>query len=231
MSKRYEYELYEPIANYFRYQGYLVYGEVVDCDLIAKQDEHIIIVELKLNLNITVIYQAIERLKISDEVYIAVQKPSRMSRKNYYKMRRLCQMLGIGLFLIDTDDNLTVVCMPVNVHSIKKTKKKKFLEELNKQKFNVNIGGVTNEKINTSYRERCLEIAYILEGEGKISAKILKDKYQIDKAYPILYNNYYGWFEKIERGSYRLTNLAIEQINEDRYREQKSFYTSRRNNE
>ena len=39
-NKRYEVDLYEPIAQYFTEQGYIVHGEVKDCDMTAhKEDE------------------------------------------------------------------------------------------------------------------------------------------------------------------------------------------------
>ncbi|MCM3082236.1 hypothetical protein M3558_25230, partial [Brevibacillus invocatus] len=51
-DKRYEVDLYEPISQYFRRQGYEVKGEVLHCDLAAVKADELIIVELKRHLSV-----------------------------------------------------------------------------------------------------------------------------------------------------------------------------------
>ncbi len=60
-----EIDLYPPLKDYLVHQGYEVKGEVLHCDVIAvRGDESIVVVELKLSLNLSVLLQAVDRLKI-----------------------------------------------------------------------------------------------------------------------------------------------------------------------
>ena len=62
-----ESDLYSPLKSYLESQKYEVKGEVEDCDVLAIRDaEPPLIVELKLSLNLTVVLQAVDRLKLTD---------------------------------------------------------------------------------------------------------------------------------------------------------------------
>ena len=54
---KYEVELYKPVKDYFTAEGYEVYGEVNDCDVVAVKEDELIIVELKLRLNLDLVMQ------------------------------------------------------------------------------------------------------------------------------------------------------------------------------
>ena len=70
-----EVDLYPPLKRFLTQQGYEVKGEVHNCDVIAvRGDEPIVVVELKLSINLTVVLQAVDRLRISNIVYIGVPK-------------------------------------------------------------------------------------------------------------------------------------------------------------
>ena len=56
-NKLYEVDLYKPIQHYFTKQGYVVNGEVNDCDVTAIRDNELIIIELKLSLTLTFLYK------------------------------------------------------------------------------------------------------------------------------------------------------------------------------
>ena len=67
-----ESDLYAPIKKFLERQGYEVKGEVEECDIVAvRGDEPPVVVELKLQLNLSLILQAVDRLGASDCVYIA----------------------------------------------------------------------------------------------------------------------------------------------------------------
>ena len=67
-----EVELYGPIKRFLENQGYVVKGEIGACDMVAvRDDETPLVVELKSQLNLALILQAVDRLSISDTVYIA----------------------------------------------------------------------------------------------------------------------------------------------------------------
>ena len=66
-----EAELYGPIKRFLETQGYIVKGEIGACDIVAlRGDEAPVVVELKERLNLALILQAVDRLAISDAVYI-----------------------------------------------------------------------------------------------------------------------------------------------------------------
>ena len=83
-----ESDLYLPVKEYLEINGYKVNSEVMDCDVTGLKDNEIVIVELKKKINITLLIQAVERLKITDAVYIAVPMPKRVGR-NSKKLERL----------------------------------------------------------------------------------------------------------------------------------------------
>ena len=64
------------------------------------------------------------------------------------------------------------------------------------------------EKVNTAYRERCVKIACLLEAHGAQSAKSLREMGAARDTYNILYGNHFGWFKKIAKGTYDLTEIA-----------------------
>src|SRR5512137_2934537 len=73
--------LYRPVKRFLERQGYEVKGEVCGCDLVGRRgDEPAVIVELKLRFNLTLLLQGVDRLALSERVYLAVPRPPRSSR-------------------------------------------------------------------------------------------------------------------------------------------------------
>lgn len=70
-----EVDLYPPLKRFLTEQGYEVKSEVQNCDVIAvRGDEPVVVVELKLSINLIILLQAVDRLQITDTVYIGVPK-------------------------------------------------------------------------------------------------------------------------------------------------------------
>ena len=102
-----ETDLYPPLKDFLTQQGYEVKGEVQHCDVIAvRADKSVVVVELKLSINMTVVLQAIDRLQISDTVYIGVPKGIAILKNQRKKIIKLLRMLGLGLLVIDPDATL-----------------------------------------------------------------------------------------------------------------------------
>src|SRR5699024_6991725 len=100
-GKIFETDLYEPIQHYFYSQGYEVQAEVNDCDVVAFKDDALIVVEVKLNLNITLLMQAAKRQKYTPHVYIAIQRPKTSLRKRRWRdLVHLIRRLELGLILV-----------------------------------------------------------------------------------------------------------------------------------
>ena len=77
-----EVDLYPPLKHFLTQQGYEVKGEVQHCDVIAvRGDEPVVVIELKLSINMTVVLQAVDRLQISDTVYIRCAEGHRDTEK------------------------------------------------------------------------------------------------------------------------------------------------------
>jgi len=72
-----ETDLYGPLKTWFEDQGFLVRGEVLHCDLVAQKGDDLVVVELKLKPSLKLLYQATDRLQLTDEVYIALPAPTK----------------------------------------------------------------------------------------------------------------------------------------------------------
>jgi len=213
-----ESDLFQPIKNYLLENNYTVNSEVLHCDIIAKKNDEVIAIELKKKFNATLLIQAVDRQKFADSVYVAIFKPK--NRKKYKNWRGMCQLLKrleIGLILVSflkTKAKVEVLIHPSNyVFRKNKKKRKAVLKEINNRSGNYNKGGISRKKIITAYREKAIFIACCLNRFGELSTKKLKKLGTGEKTTTILYKNFYGWFERVDRGVYRLHNNGIEALN------------------
>ncbi|MBV8507497.1 MAG: hypothetical protein JOZ11_17035, partial [Alphaproteobacteria bacterium] len=89
--------LYSPVKQFLERQGYEVKGEVRGCDLVARRgEEPPVIVELKLRFNLLLVLQGIDRLAMTERVYLAVPRPERRARGGPLaperpEIRKLCR--------------------------------------------------------------------------------------------------------------------------------------------
>lgn len=212
--KRYETDLYRPIEHFFNEQGYTVHGEVNDCDLTASKDNLLIIVELKLSLNIELLIQATKRQRLTELVYVAIPKPTYSMRSRKWKdVCHLLRRLELGLITVafhEEENHVAIVFEPGPFdknRSMQRSKKKRtaLLAEIAGRRENHNVGGSHQTKIMTAYKENCIHIACCLEHFGPLSPKLLREMGTGDKTASILTKNYNGWFERIKRGTYALT--------------------------
>jgi len=96
-----ESDLYFPIKIFLKNLGYEVKGEIKNCDIVAQKDDAVIIIELKLSLNVTLLLQAVERLTLTDTVYIAIPKHCTLYKKKSANVKKLIARLGLGLIIVD----------------------------------------------------------------------------------------------------------------------------------
>ncbi|WP_022941512.1 DUF2161 domain-containing phosphodiesterase [Psychromonas hadalis] len=209
-TKLQESDLYLPIKKHLQTLGFEVKGEIKDCDIVAQKGEQLIIIELKLNLNITLLLQAVDRFSLADTVYIAIPKQCTLYKKQSKQVKKLIKRLGIGLMIVDiqkTAQYVEVVFDPQD-YSPRKNKRKQagLLKEFTLRIGDTQKGGSTRVKAGlTAYRQRCIRVAqYFLTHPVAKGAEIKK---AIDEAQAtqFLSHNYYGWFEKVERGIYQLS--------------------------
>ncbi len=213
-NKQAEMDLYIPVQTYFEKLGYKVQAEVNDCDVVAYKEDSIVIIELKLNLNITLLMQAAKRQKMTPNVYIAIERPKTSLRKKRWRdLVHLVRRLELGLILVSFEGrrpSLDIVHEPGpfdRKRSMRQSEKvrDKLIHEVENRRSNHNVGGSTNVLMMTAYKEMSIQIAYYLDHLGPMSAKDLEKLSTGNKTYGILYNNYYKWFERVGRGVYGLT--------------------------
>ena len=102
--------------------------------------------------------------------------------------------------------------------SMRQSKKRrtKIIDEINGRQGDYNVGGSHRTKIMTAYKENCIHIACCMERFGPLSPKGLREMGTGEKTYTILYENYYGWFERIRRGTYSLTENGLNEFTDNK---------------
>lgn len=205
-----EADLYAPIKSHLEAAGYQVRGEVGACDVVGVRCDTVVAVELKLSFGLTVLYQALQRLRAADLVYVAVAvPPGRRARANWDAQTRdavrLCRMLGLGLLAVR--DGQVVVHADPGLYQPRKQPKARLrlLSEFTRRSGDHNVGGTTRRPRITAYREDALACAGILIKTGAIRAAAVRDAAGVPRAATILQANVYGWFVKVAHGTYDVT--------------------------
>jgi len=79
------------------------------------------------------------------------------------------------------------------------------LQEFRRRSGDHNTGGSTRRPLVTAYREEALRVAAFLQQAGSAKVKAVRETTGVAKAGSILHDDYYGWFERVRLGVYRLT--------------------------
>jgi hypothetical protein len=77
-----------------------------------------------------------------------------------------------------------------------------------------NVGGSSRSKLLTVYRERALLIALALQERGSLTPREIRALTGNAQSAEFLQRNYYGWFDRVQRGLYALApagEAALEQ--------------------
>ncbi|NOD36895.1 MULTISPECIES: DUF2161 domain-containing phosphodiesterase [unclassified Ruegeria] len=208
-----EQDLYPPIKALLERQGYTVKGEVGAADVVAvREGEDPVIVELKLRFTLSLFHQAVTRLKLTDQVYIAVSKPTgRSARRALKDNLALCRRLGLGLITVRADETVEVQCDP-GPYAPRKNKSKatRLLREFDRLEGDPNAGGATRHGIVTAYRQDALKCAAYLAEYGPTKGAEVAKSVGVSVATRLMRENHYGWFEKVEKGVYGLTAQGSE---------------------
>lgn len=110
-----ETSLYPVVKRFLEASGFRVKGEVNGCDAVAVQagePMRLAIVEMKLGFNLDLLLQAVERMRIADEVWLAVPATQR-GRDRDPRVHRLCRLIGLGLMAVNvTRDRIEVLAEP-----------------------------------------------------------------------------------------------------------------------
>lgn len=204
-----ETELYAPVKSLLESQGYEVKGEVGAADVVAcRGDEDPIIVELKTGFSLTLFHQAIDRLSLSDTVYVCVPRGSgRAFLKSLKNNKTLCRRLGVGLITVRLKDALAEIHLDPTPYKPRQSKRKKtrLLKEFANRVGDPNTGGTTRKTLMTAYRQDALRCAATLHRNGATKAAHVAKDNGVAKARQIMSANHYGWFDRIDTGIYELS--------------------------
>jgi len=210
-----ETELYVPVKEFFEASGFAVRGEVDDCDLVAIQGDQVVVVELKRTFNLALVLQATDRLRLTELVYVAVEAPGkRVSVARWRAIQHLCRRLGVGLITVRFTRRSPVVELVCDLDQTAPKRSPRVLHRLLKEfrgrTQDHNQGGSNGRPRVTAYREDALRIAVYLEESGPSSPKSIKHVTGCERAATILQADAYGWFERVERGVYRITPQGVQ---------------------
>lgn len=209
-----ETSLYHPVKAFLEKAGYTVKGEIGGCDLVGMSDDDppvVVVCELKLAFNLELILQAIDRAAISDEVWIAAKMSvSGRGRETDKRYRDLCRRLGIGMLAVSEGGHVSVIVSSVSPMPRTNPKRRsRLMREHQKRKGDPVLGGSTRMPQMTAYRQQALGCAKALS-EGPLRLRDVK--LNAPDAGKILQSNVYGWFERLERGVYGLTEAGREAL-------------------
>jgi hypothetical protein len=204
--------LYAPVKEFLEGLGYQVKGEVTRCDLVARRgDEPPLIVELKLRFNLALVLQGIDRLALTERVYLAVPRPPSPRRRSHGRapdspgVRKLCRRLGLGLILVGAR-SVEVIEEPLPYRPRPaKARALRLKDEFDRRIGDANVGGTVGVPVVTAYREDALRCARALALYGPMRIGVLRTAAGVPRAASVLQRNVYGWFTRIERGTYALS--------------------------
>ncbi|MDB5363518.1 MAG: hypothetical protein JWO51_4815 [Rhodospirillales bacterium] len=204
--------LYLPIKRFLEARGFAVKGEIGGCDIVAVRDGEpplLVVTELKLSFTLELVLQGIDRAAACDEVWLAVRASSKgRGRESDGRVKKLCRMLGFGLLLVSPSGRVDPLVEPVAWKPRANAKRRAGLIREHGRRVGDPTPGGSSTRVPrmTAYRQQALVCAATLAA-GPAKPKALRAQGVPDAA-AILQSNYYGWFERVERGVYRLTEAG-----------------------
>jgi hypothetical protein len=205
-----ETSLYAAVKRHLEGLGLEVKGEICGCDIVALgagEPPFVVITELKLGFTLELVLQAVDRVAVADEVWLAVRATTR-GRDRDNRVRKLCRLLGFGLLcVLPGSGRVEVLAEPAPYRPrLDKRRRSQLLEEHRRRRGDPVEGGSTRQPMMTAYRQRALTCARALLG-GPQAPRALRG--EVPDAASILLRNVYGWFEREGRGVYRLAPAGI----------------------
>lgn len=205
-----EADLYEPIKEFLEAQGYEVKGEIGACDIVAvRGQDPPVVVELKERLGLALILQAVDRLAISDTVYVAFRVGKGYSaswRSRRKQVMGLLRRLGLGLLTVSRRGNVVPVLDPAPYRPRSNVRRReRLLKEFAERVGDPEPGGSASRQRLTAYRQDALRCARELAEAGVLKVGVIRERAGVSRAGRILLDNHYGWFDRVKTGHYDLS--------------------------
>ena len=211
-----ETDLYAPVKAFLEAQGYEVKAEVGAADVVAvRGDDPPVIVELKTGFSLSLFHQAVDRLSLTDAVYVAVpRKSGKPFLKGLKENKTLCRRLGLGLLTVRLSDGLVEPHLDPGPYAPRKSKHRatRLLREFARRVGDPNTGGQTRVGLVTAYRQDALRCAEVLSRDGVCKGSVVAELAKVDRATNIMAADHYGWFERVRVGHYQLTPKGQEAL-------------------
>ena len=205
MAAMSESALYPVVKRFFAGRGFDVKGEVCGCDVVGLDAVGgvLMVTELKLGFSLDLVLQGVDRMACADEVWLAVVA-TRRGRDRDARARKLCRLLGLGLLAVHpAREQVEVLAEPAPYRPrANLRRRRKLLAEHGRRRGDPSPGGTRGVPIVTAYRQDALACAILLR-DGPQPTKALATA--TPRATAIVYRNVYGWFERVDRGVYRLS--------------------------
>ncbi len=212
-----ETELYAPVKTWLEARGFEVKAEVGAADVVAVKDgEEPVIIELKTGFSLTLLQQAVARQAVTDAVYVAVPRwKGRTGWKAFSGNIGLCKRLGLGVLSVRLKDSAVEVhCDPVPFQPRKsKLRKARLLKAFSRLEGDPNTGGMRGEKV-TVYRQDAEKCAKFLNENGASRGRDVVKGTGVEKATTMMRDNHYGWFEKVDKGIYMLSDAGMSALSQ-----------------
>ena len=220
-----ESDLFGPVKEYLEGLGYAVAGEVLGCDLTATREDELLVAELKTGFTLKLVYQALDRQRISPNVLMAIPRPKIQRGHSWQDMLRLVRRLDMGLLTVAVDSPLKTVeahAWPSGSTGGQLARRRQALErELSGRKVGQNAGGVTRQRLMTAYREELLHMAAAMERFATLTPAQCRALGLNDKR---MARDAYGWFRRREKGVYELSAAGWEALADPEFAAVVAFY-------
>jgi hypothetical protein len=121
------------------------------------------IVELKLGFTVDLLLQVTDRVRVTDEVWLAVPA-TRRGRDRDPRVHRFCRLLGFGLMTVSaTRDRVEVLVEPGPYQPRRDHRRRRqLLSEHARRRGDPSPGGGSRQPVMTAYRQQALACAVLL---------------------------------------------------------------------
>ncbi|MEM9318996.1 MAG: DUF2161 family putative PD-(D/E)XK-type phosphodiesterase [Pseudomonadota bacterium] len=206
--------LYRPVKAFLEAAGFEVKAEIGAADVVAlKPGAEPVIVELKTGFSLQLFHQAVARLSLSDQVYLAVPRgPGRRFQRALSDNVKLARRLGLGLMTVRLGTGLVEVHCDPGPYAPRKSapRRSALLREFARRRGDPNLGGASGARV-TAYRQDAMACAAQLRA-GPAKGAAIAAATGVARATRIMRDNHYGWFERVETGIYALSAAGLEAI-------------------